>query len=271
MLYLPIHLIQSALGRKVEVKPVGFAHRERSQCWTAMSGSEVACLAGVMGLPMGLNSGRVSPFRTKSVFPASTSGSRAAIYAVSGMLRVKVLHAVTSHTWFVHLTDELPRCPGPGGRVSARYKPYAKGSRHAPVSGTGSPRPRLKGTQQRQSSPALRDERQYLGMPARMVGFMGLVSSGPKATKWLGGTAYRQHPGSLNNNPQQPDEFGRRFVTVRRNHHGLVSDHTMTKNCSRTPHRGGSFCPVTEPSIRVWIAGGGRPKRERRTPGNMGN
>lgn len=207
MLYLPIHLIQSALGRKVEVKPVGFAHRERSQCWTAMSGSEVACLAGVMGLPMGLNSGRVSPFRTKSVFPASTSGSRAAIYAVSGMLRVKVLHAVTSHTWFVHLTDELPRCPGPGGRVSARYKPYAKGSRHAPVSGTGSPRPRLQGTQQRQSSPALRDERQYLRMPARVVGFMGPVSLGPKATKWPGGTSSCQHSGLLSNIPQQPDEL----------------------------------------------------------------
>ena len=208
MLYLPIHLIQSALGRKVEVKPVGFAHRERSQCWTAMSGSEVACLAGVMGLPMGLNSGRVSPFRTKSVFPASTPGSRAAIYAVSGMLRVKVIHAVTSHTWFVHLTDELPRCSGPGGRESARYKPYAKGSRYAPVSGTGSPRPRLKGTQQRQSSPAVRDERLNLRMPSRAVGFMGSVSLEPNATEWPGGTSSCQHSGLLSNNPQQP--FGLR-------------------------------------------------------------
>ena len=207
MLYLPIHLIRSALGQKVEVKPVGFAYRERSQDRSAMSGREVACLAGVMGLPMGLNSGRVSPFRTKSVFPASISGSRAAIYAVSGMLRVKVIHAVTSHTWFVHLTDELPRCPGPGGWEIARYKPYAKGARHAPVSGTGSPRPRLQGTQQRQSSPALRDERQYLRMPARAVGFMGPVSLEPKATKWPGGTSSCQHSGLLSNIPQQPGEL----------------------------------------------------------------
>ena len=92
---LPIHPIQSALGQKVEAKLVGSCHRERCQGRAVMSGREVAGLAGVMGLPMGLNSGRVSPFRTKSVFPASTPGSRAAIYAVSGMLRVKVLHAVT--------------------------------------------------------------------------------------------------------------------------------------------------------------------------------
>src|SRR5450759_2532692 len=66
MLYLPIHLIRSALGQKVEAKPMGSSPRERCQGRAVMSDREVAGLAGVMGLPMGLNSGRVSPFRTKS-------------------------------------------------------------------------------------------------------------------------------------------------------------------------------------------------------------
>jgi hypothetical protein len=204
MLCAVFHLTQSALGQKVKAKPMGCARRERSQGRTAMPGHEVACLAGVTGLPMGLNSGRVSPFLTKPVFPASVVGSRAAIHAVNSLLCAKVLHAVTSHGWIVHLTDELPRCPSPCGWASARYKSHTKGSRYAPVTGTGSPRPRLWGTQQRQSSPALRDERQYLRMPSRAAGFMGSVSPESKAAKWPGGASSCQHSGLLRNNPQQP-------------------------------------------------------------------
>jgi hypothetical protein len=183
---------------------MGCSHRERRQGRAVMSGREVACLAGVMGLHMGLNSGRVSPFRTKSVFPASIAGSRAAIHAVNGALRVKVLHAITSCVWFDHLTDEFPRCPGSCGQANAGYKPNAKGPRYAPVTGTGSPRPRPQGTQQRQSSPAQWDERQNLRVPYRAVGFMRSVSPGPPAAKWPGGTSSCQHPGTLRNNPQQP-------------------------------------------------------------------
>ena len=159
-------------------------------------------------MPMGLNSGRVSPFRTKSVFPASFAGSRGTRYAVNGVLRAKVIHAITSHTWIVHLTDELPRCPGPGGQASARYKPYAKGSRYAPVTGTGSPRPRLWGTQQRQSSPVGRDERQNLRVPSGTDGFMGLVSPESKAILWPGGIPSCQHPGLLRNNPDDLSTAG---------------------------------------------------------------
>ena len=204
MLYLPIHLIQSALGQKVEAKPVSPCHRERCQGRAVMSGREVAGLAGVMGLPMGLNSGRVSPFQTKSGFPASISGSRGATDAVRGALRFQVLPAITSSRRSVHLTDELLRCPGARGQVSASYKPNAKGARDAPVAGTGSPRPRLRGTQQRQSSPVLRDERQNLRMPSRAEGCMGSVSPGSAATQWPGGTSSCQHPGILRNSPQQP-------------------------------------------------------------------
>jgi hypothetical protein len=51
ILYLPIHLIQSALGQKVGAKPMGWCYRESCQGRAAMSGREVAGLAGVMGLP----------------------------------------------------------------------------------------------------------------------------------------------------------------------------------------------------------------------------
>lgn len=183
---------------------MGSCPRERCQGRTAMSDREVAGLASVMGLPVGLKSGRVSPFRTKSGFPASVAGSRGASHAVTGVLCCQVLPAITSCVWFVHLTDEVPRRPGARGQVSARYKPQAKGAPDAPVTGTGSPRPRLKGYQQSRSNPAGWDERQNLRVPSRADGFMGSVSPGSAATKWPGGTSSCQHPGTLRNNPQQP-------------------------------------------------------------------
>ena len=183
---------------------MGGAHRGCSQGRTVMSDREVAGLAGVMGLPMGWKTGRVSPFRTKSVFPASVAGSRGARDAVTGVLCFHVLPAITSCMWFVHLTDEVPRCPGALGPVSACYKSQAKGTSDAPVAGTGSPRPRLEGYQQSRSSPAGWDERQNLRVPSRADGFMGSVSPGSAATKWPGGTSSCQHPGRLRNNPQQP-------------------------------------------------------------------
>ena len=183
---------------------MGVSPRERCQGRTAMPDREVAGLAGVMGLPMGLKSGRVSPFRTKSGFPASVAGSRGASHAVTGVLCCQVLPAITSCVWFVHWTDEVPRCPGACGQVSARYKPQAKGAPDAPVTGTGSPRPRLKGYQQSRSNPAGWDERQNLRVPSRADGFMGSVSPGPAAPKWPGGTSSCQPPGMLRNNPQQP-------------------------------------------------------------------
>ena len=53
MLIVDFHLTQSALGQKVEAKPVGLSHWERSQGRTAMGGREVACLPGEMELPLG--------------------------------------------------------------------------------------------------------------------------------------------------------------------------------------------------------------------------
>ena len=191
MLITLFRLIQSALGQKEEAKPAGQSCRERSQGWAAMLSHEVASLPGGMGLPLGQVRGRVPAFRTKSVFPASMTGSLVAVFAVSGAPTALVLHAITSGTWNVHFTDEVPRCPGPGGREHAGYKPYAKGRHNAPVAGTVSYRPRLRGYQQRRSR-RWRDrsggpscaERQNLRVPSGAGGFMGSVSRAIKATQW---------------------------------------------------------------------------------------
>lgn len=199
MLISPLHLIQSALGQKEEAKPAGRSCRERRQGWAARLSREVASLPGGMGLPLGQNRGRVSPLRTKSVFPASKAGGLVAVLAVSGVPTVLVLQAITSSIWNIHFTDEVPRCPGPWGRESAGYKPNAKGWHDAPVAGTVSPRPRLWGYQQRRSrhwrgrfgGPSCA-ERQNLRVPSGMSRFMGSVSRAIKATQWPGGTSSRQ-------------------------------------------------------------------------------
>ena len=198
MLYLILRLIQSALGQKAEAKPAGRSCRERSQGWAAMLSRDVACLPGGAGLPLGQYCGRVSPFRTKSGFPA-IAGSLVAAQAVSGAPTVLVLPAITFCIWNIRCTGEVPRCPSSKDWVSSGYKPHAKGQGHAPVAGTGSPRPRLWGCQQRQSrchrpgsARAPHTERQNLRVPSGAGGFMGSVSSAIKASKWPGESSSRQ-------------------------------------------------------------------------------
>ena len=74
-------------------------------------------------------------------------------------------------------------------------------------------------------------------MPARMMGFMGLVSMGPKTTNWLGGTSSCQHPGSLSNNPQQSDGLDKHvYWTEYGNQGNLIGFHGMKHGTELTKH-----------------------------------
>jgi hypothetical protein len=211
LLYLPLRPIRSAPGPKAEAKPRGLSPRERSQGRAARPGREVACLPGEAGPPMGQSYERASPFLAKFDQSASFATGRDAAHAVSGAPIALVLPAVTSCTWYVRFTDEVPRRPVPPGSVTPGYKPYAKGRSHASETGTASPRPRLKGCQQRQSrgapgrfSARACSERQNLRVPPGPQGFMGPVSPVINATKWRDGTSSCQQAGPLSNSPQQP-------------------------------------------------------------------
>ena len=114
LLYLPLRLIQSALGQKAEAKPVG-NHWGRSQGRAVMRGLEVASFPGSMGPPMGQSYERASPFLAKFVLSASFTTGRDAAYAVSGAPMALVSPATTRCTQYVRFTDEVPRRPAPGG------------------------------------------------------------------------------------------------------------------------------------------------------------
>ena len=104
MLIVHLRLIQSALGQKLEAKPMGLSHRERSQGRAAMGGHEVACLPGEAGLHMGQSQRRASPFLAKSVLSAYFPTGLGGAYAVSVAAMALVLPAITSCEWFVRPT-----------------------------------------------------------------------------------------------------------------------------------------------------------------------
>jgi len=213
MLYLHLHLIQSALGQKVEAKPLGLAQRERSQGRSAVGGREVAGLPGRMGLPLGLRQERATISVAKFGLSAYNATGRVSAHAVSGDLMSQVLHATTFCGQFVCSTDEVPRRLLPPGGVNRGYKPYAKGGGDASATGTAFPRPRPKGCQQRQSrglrpgrlaDPNAGSERQNLRVPRQLPRSMGPVSPASRATTWLEGTSSLPLVGPLSNSPQQP-------------------------------------------------------------------
>lgn len=214
MLYLHLHLIQSALGQKVEAKPVGLSHRERSQGRAAMGGREVAGLPGEMEWHVGWAAKRASSLLAKFDLSASFQTGRVAAHAVSGVLTVPVAHAATSRTWNIRFTDEVPRRPALTGWVSLGYKLDTKGRGHASETGTVFPRPRPKGCQQRQSRglrqrratvPGACSERQNLRVPLGPFRSTGPVSPATAATKWPGRTSSGQLVGMLSNSPTQPE------------------------------------------------------------------
>lgn len=55
MLYVSLHLIQSALSQKVEAKPADVLRRECRQGGTAMFRRDEACLTSLMGLRLVLD------------------------------------------------------------------------------------------------------------------------------------------------------------------------------------------------------------------------
>lgn len=201
LLYLPLHLTQSALGQKVEAKPVGASPWERCQGWAVMSSRDEAGLASWMGLRLGWSRGRVSLLQTKSGPPAPVGGSRAAVYAVSGVPMALVQHAVTSDKRSNHLTDEVPQRLGLTLQVNTGYKFGAKGGCDALATGTGSPWPRPWGWQRCRSSSAGRNERQNRNQLVNRWRLIGQVSRMAAATKWPGGTSSRQPVRSLRNGP----------------------------------------------------------------------
>jgi hypothetical protein len=156
----------------VEAEPRGLPHRERSQGRAKTGGLEVARLPGEMELHLGWNHERATSFLAKFDRSASISIGRVATHVVSGEPIVPVAQATTHRTGKVRFTDEVPRRPAPHGQVSPGYKSYTKGQRYASEAGTGSPRPRPKGCQQRQSRGArfgfaqgVCSERQNLRVP----------------------------------------------------------------------------------------------------------
>ena len=218
LLILPLHLIQSALGQKVEAKPRASNPRERSQDRAEMRGRGVASLPSGAGSHLGRCPRRASPFLAKTGLSAYFETGRALAYAVSDALWTPVLPAITPRIRNAPLTDEVPRRLGGSGlRATAGYKSDTKGQPHAPVAGTGSPRPRLQGGRQRQSRGARRrrgspnlggggcSERQNLRVPWGRLRFMGPVSPAIAATQWPDGTSSCQLAGWLRNSPQQPE------------------------------------------------------------------
>jgi len=211
MLYNHFRLIQSALGRKVEAKPVGRSHRERSQELAAMRVHEVAGLPGGKELHLGWNDERASSAVAKFVLSALFTTGRDAVQAVSGAPTYPVVQAITFRTGNVRFTDEVPRRPAPLGPVSPGYKRDPKGQRDASEAGTASPRPRPKGCQQRQSRGARRrlaagvcSERQNLRVPPEPLRFMGPVSPSPLRHQMAWGDLLLSTGRRLSNSPQQP-------------------------------------------------------------------
>ncbi len=222
MLYLHLRLIQSALGQKAEAKLLGFSQWESRQERAAMGVREVACLPAQMGPPLGRSQERASPFLAKFDQSASFATGRAAAHAVSGVLLALVTHATTSDIWFVRSTDEVPRRPLFRTGVSFSYKSYTKGRSDASETGTDSPRPRLKGCQQRQSR-GIRGglallrclERLNLRVPLGPLRSTGPVSPVSTATRWPGRTSSCQPTGPLSNSPPLIPEPGRVAVRPR--------------------------------------------------------
>jgi hypothetical protein len=201
VLTLADHLIASADNQSVETKPWDNPG-ERSQAGPAMDLREEACLYGRTGWRLGWNGRRAPVARAKSVLPAPIKEVPAVANAVTDSQSIRVLHAVMPGIQHVHITGEVPRRLFPPGRVTASYKQAVKGSPEATAAGTRSHRPCPWGCQQRQSSPATRDERQNRSRSVNPSVVFGKVSPTVAATKWPAGTSSWQLVGSLRNVPR---------------------------------------------------------------------
>jgi len=167
-----------------------------------MDGREVASSRCRAGSRLGLARGRASEFCVKPDGLAPSADRPLVTEAVSRRGVGRVLHALTPGQRPVHLTGEVPPCPGLISLVSGGYKASPKGCRNTRVTGTGSHWPRLWGCQQSQSR-----SRAVMGVTERQnhrefvgpVGFMGKVSRVLEATIWPARTAFWQLARSLRN------------------------------------------------------------------------
>jgi hypothetical protein len=200
VLYLPFHLIQSALGQKVEAKPGSRSPRERRQRRPAMACGEEARLAGRLGSHLSRVGGRASLLRAKSVALSAQNELLATAAAVTCGPTGAMLHAITSDIRFIHSTDEVPRRRAAPRSVTASHKKNSKSKPHALAPGTRSHWPRLQGCQQSQSSPApSRDERRNRYQSVGPDSDTEKASLAAAATKWPDGTSSRQPAFPLRN------------------------------------------------------------------------
>src|SRR5262245_34710078 len=224
LLILPLHQTQSALGLKVEAKPVSCSHRERSQGRAVMPGHEVASLPSWTGLPLGRSQRRASPFLAKSVLSGQFQTGRGVAHAVSDALMALVLQAVMSDNANTHPTDEVPRCPWRslakvGWSISPKRKEQSKHRRRERVL----PGPVLgdSGSAGVEVLSASRDsERQNLRVPSGRVRSTGPVSREDKGHIRPDGTSSCQSIAQLRNRLIQPNRHAWRFLDIRRNQHG---------------------------------------------------
>lgn len=211
ILQLKLRLPRSVSGQEVEAKPAGNCRGRNSQRGPAMDRDDVAGLPSGIGWPMGRGHGRASALLAKSVFSASLERRRGAIKTVTGTPTDPVRHVIMYRIRKVHSTDEVLRRLTSPRWVTADYKPDAKCQLYAPVTGTESPRPRLRGWQQSwsrsvwdRSGGPIGCERQNLRVPTGSVRFMGPVSLAGEAAKWPEGTSSPQPANRLRTSPQQP-------------------------------------------------------------------
>jgi hypothetical protein len=208
------YLAGSASGQKAQAKPEGSCFGERRQGGPAMARREEAGLRCLVGSRFGGYSGRVRALMTKPV-ASDPRMLPVAAYAVSRDMAVPVMREVMQDPWHIHPTGEVPPCPSALQRLSVTrgHKVRPKRLGYSRVSGTGSPRPRPWGCQQRQSSggsgasaPCVLHERLNLRVPRGPSWFMGQVSLTAQATKWPSRTSSGQPVShGLRNSPQQPE------------------------------------------------------------------
>ena len=201
VLQLSDHLIPSAWNQTVGTKP--WVHpRERRQGGSAMNHREEARSHDQTGWRFGRSGGRASCANAKSVFSAPLQKSPAVSNAVTDSQPAPVPHVVMSGFQRVHITGELSRRPGLSRRVTTSHKFATKSSPHASATGTASHRPCPRRTQQRQSSSATRNERQYHPWFVNPSVVFGTVSPSAAATKWPAGTSSWQPVHRLRNIPR---------------------------------------------------------------------
>jgi hypothetical protein len=207
---MKIHLIQSALNQNTGTELQGDLGA-CSQGSPAMGCDEEARLRGLVGKHLGLIAGRAPVLRAKSDPGCPIAGSSRVTYAVSDPRLDQVQRVFMTSAWQAYLTGELPRRSEASPRKTSSYKLDAKGSGQAAVTQRTSYAFGLQGTQQSQSSPALRrDQRLNLRQFEGNEQLLGTVSPLTAATKWPAGTSFRPMSEWLRNIPR-----GRRLLPER--------------------------------------------------------